>query len=117
MRAIVAALLMALVSMEANAELMKVTAYCPCVKCCGKSDGITASGEKASPGMVACNFLPFGTTVNIEGLGMYVVKDRGAKSLFGTVSKPIKHVDIYMESHVLARKFGSRRLDVQVVSK
>lgn len=23
------------------------TAYCPCVKCCGKSDGITASGVKA----------------------------------------------------------------------
>ena len=24
-----------------------ITAYCHCVKCCGKSDGITASGEKA----------------------------------------------------------------------
>lgn len=28
----------------------KLTAYCACEKCCGKSDGITASGTKATAG-------------------------------------------------------------------
>ena len=28
----------------------KLTAYCACEKCCGKSDGITASGTKATEG-------------------------------------------------------------------
>ena len=47
-----------------------ITAYCPCTKCCGKSDGITASGEKAVEGVTIAadtNILPFGTKVIIDG--------------------------------------------------
>lgn len=93
----------------------KITAYCACVKCCGKSDGITASGHKAKYGYIALNWLPFGTKVRIAGLGEFIVMDRGAKSLFGSKKNPIKHIDIYMTSHKEARKFGVKYAEVEIL--
>lgn len=57
----------------------KVTGYDPaCAHCCGKSDGITASGVKAAPGVTAAmKGVPFGTKLYIERLGTYTVQDRG----------------------------------------
>lgn len=94
----------------------KLTAYCACVKCCGKSDAITASGYKAKYGYVACNWLPFGTKVRIAGLGEFIVMDRGAKSLFGSKNNHIKHLDIYMASHKEARRFGVKYAEVEVIN-
>ena len=90
-----------------------VTFYDNCKLCCLKDEshpayGITASGELARPGHIACNWLPFGTVLKIEGLGVFTVKDRGAKSLFGTPKNPIKHVDVWVSSHVEARKLGKQ---------
>jgi 3D (Asp-Asp-Asp) domain-containing protein len=62
----------------------KLTAYCPCEICCGKSAGdagygITASGDVATEGVtIAMEGLPFGTRVFIEGVGERVVQDRGS---------------------------------------
>ena len=84
--------------------------------CCGKySDGITASGKKAAVGMVACNWLPFGTHVYIEGLGEYVVQDRGARKYFGSKSNHIKHLDVYMDDHEDAKRFGVQWREVTIV--
>ena len=57
----------------------RITGYDPfCSHCCGKSNGITASGTLASVGRtVAMSGIPFGTEIYIEGLGYYVVEDRG----------------------------------------
>ena len=99
----------------AYAEQWKITAYDACVKCCGKTDGITASGKIASAHRtVACNWLPFGTRVKIDGK-TYVVEDRGAKSLFGSKKNPIKHIDIFMRSHREAQLFGVKYLNVEVL--
>jgi 3D (Asp-Asp-Asp) domain-containing protein len=87
-------------------QIWKITAYCACVQCCGKTDAITASGQQARYGMVACNWLKFGTRVHIDGLGWFVVADRGAKSLFGSKKNHIKHLDVYMPTHNQARRFG-----------
>ena len=97
--------------------IYKVTAYCSCKRCCGKSDGITASGHKLKPGdkVVAGNWLPFGTKVKIEGLGVYSVQDRGAKSLFGSKNNHIKHLDVWMSNHKEALKFGVKWLKVEVL--
>ena len=71
-----------------------ITAYCACAKCCGKSDGITASGTKATQGRtVACNFLPFGTEVIING-HTYIVEDTGSKTVMGNHT-----FDIFFDSH------------------
>ena len=50
-----------------------------CAHCCGKTDGITASGVEAIIGRTVAmsKDIPFGTEVYIVGLGHYVVEDRG----------------------------------------
>ena len=58
-------------------EIYTIYAYCPCSQCCGKETGITASGTKATEGRTVAADLPFGTVVHIEGLGEYIVEDRG----------------------------------------
>lgn len=58
-----------------------ITGYDICVSCCGKTDGITASGAQAEVGRtVAANDLPFGTRLYIDGIGERVVEDRGGMS-------------------------------------
>jgi len=94
----------------------RITAYCGCSKCCGKwSDGHFASGRKVYVGGVACNWLPFGTKVIIDGLGTYTVEDRGAKSYFGSKSNHIKHLDVYFDSHEDAKQFGNQYRSVEIV--
>lgn len=84
----------------------KLTAYCACSKCCGKSDGITASGTKATQGRtVAMGGVPLGTKISINGK-TYVVEDRG--TVYG-------HVDIFFNSHSAALQFGKRYADVYLV--
>lgn len=76
----------------------KLTYYCSCSKCCGKSDGITASGKKAQEGItVASNSLPLGTKISING-HIYTVQDRG-----GMASNVI---DVFVSSHQKALNLG-----------
>ena len=50
-----------------------ITAYC--------NDGQSASGRANIPGQTcACNCLPFGAVIEIEGMGQFTVTDRGASS-------------------------------------
>lgn len=57
----------------------KITGYDTCAACCGKTDGITASGTMATVGRTcaASADLPFGTRLWIEGIGERIVEDRG----------------------------------------
>lgn len=84
----------------------KLTAYCACAKCCGKTDGITASGTKATQGRtVAMGGVPLGTKIRINGK-TYVVEDRG--TVYG-------HVDVFFNSHSAALQFGKKYADVYLV--
>ena len=85
--------------------LWRISHYCACQKCCGKSDGIMASGKKVYPGAIACNWLPFGTKVVINDK-TYIVEDRGAKSIFGSKNNHKKAIDIYCNSHKEALRKG-----------
>lgn len=79
----------------------KLTAYCSCTKCCGKSDGITASGKKAQAGRTVAvdrSLIPFGTELLING-ETYVAEDTG-----GAVKGNV--IDIYFDSHSEAMNFG-----------
>ena len=87
----------------------KITAYCSCHKCCGKSTGRTASGTTATAGRTVAapaNFA-FGTKLNIGG-HIYTVEDRG-----GAIKG--NKIDIYVSSHSEALQWGVRYLPVNVV--
>lgn len=84
----------------------KITAYCACVHCCGKTDGITASGARATAGRtVAMYGLPLGTKLKINGQ-IYVVEDRGT---------PYGHIDMYFDTHEQAIQFGVQYADVYIM--
>lgn len=87
----------------------KVTAYCSCEKCCGKTNGITASGTHATANRTIAtpSTFKFGTKVLINGT-TYTVEDRG-----GAIQG--NRIDIYMNSHSEALAFGVRYLYVEVL--
>lgn len=82
---------------------VNVTHYCACSKCCGKNaDGITASGKRVAPGMVAMSgHYPFGTVLVING-EVYTVEDQGGSG----IENDIARVDIYVEDHKQALRLG-----------
>lgn len=87
-----------------------ITAYCPCVKCCGKNDGITASGEKAIEGITIAtdSSIPFGTKIYINGVGERIVQDRG-----GAIKN--NRIDLYFDSHQEALNFGRQTKEVTIM--
>lgn len=94
---------------EVNGETYKITAYCSCSKCCGKTTGRTASGTQATAGrtIAAPSKFAFGTKLNIGGQ-IYTVEDRG-----GAIKG--NRIDIYVDSHSAALQWGVRYLPVSVV--
>ena len=82
-----------------------IYAYCPCVKCCGKTNGITASGTVATEGRTVASTLPFGTKIYIEGVGERIVEDRGGGITDGKI-------DLFMGSHEKALRHGVKKVDV-----
>jgi len=85
-----------------------IYAYCPCVKCCGKTNGVTASGTIATEGRTIASTLPFGTKLYIDGIGERIVEDRG-----GDIKG--KTIDLFMSDHNSALQFGVRKVDVYEV--
>lgn len=84
----------------------RITFYCPCSRCCGKDDGITASGVPATPGRTVANgVLPYGTRVLIEG-HEYVVEDRGVSG---------DQFDIFVSDHQEALERGLYYADVYII--
>ena len=83
-------------------QLFTVTAYCGCEKCCGKTDRITATGTYAVEGVTIAvdpTVIPYGSLVDIEGIGTFVAEDCG-----GAIKG--NKIDIYFEQHEDAMKFG-----------
>lgn len=95
----------------------RITAYCSCEICCGKwaenrPDGIVygASGEELVAGVSCASPLPFGTVVEIEGVGTYIVQDRTSSWVVDKYGENL--IDIYFDDHEAAREFGLQYHDV-----
>ena len=94
---------------------MRVTAYCPCRKCCGKySDGATtASGYRIRRGdaiVAADKKYSFGTEMIIDGYNggqAVVVRDRG-----GAIRE--NRLDVLFHSHKEALEWGVKYINVKV---
>jgi len=82
----------------------RLSFYCPCKRCCGKSDGITASGTHATQGRTVASGkeFPFGSVLVIDG-HEYVVEDRGVGN---------GKLDIFMDDHQECLRNGIQYKDV-----
>ena len=77
--------------------------------CCGKSDGITSIGVKATEGRTVAvdpDKIPYGSEVVING-HTYIAEDCG-----GAISG--NKVDIFFDTHQEALEFGVRYAEVEV---
>ncbi len=100
----------------------KITHYCPCKKCCGKSEsspwyGITATGTKATEGRTIAvdpKVIPYGTDVLVryeDGTEhIYTAEDCG-----GAIKK--NRIDVFMDSHQAALVEGVKHAEVYIVKE
>lgn len=77
---------------------------------------ITATGKTLENGMIANNFLEFGTKVYIEGLGLKTVEDRGSKKYFNAIDKidvfiPRNHGESDSEYYKRVNNLGRKNID------
>ncbi len=93
---------------------MRVTAYCPCPKCCGEySDGITACGYKIRPGdtfVAADRRYSFGTEMLIPGYS----NSRAVKVLDRGGAIKGNRLDVFFATHQEALEWGVKYLEVSV---
>lgn len=93
----------------------RYTHYCACATCNGNSNGVTSSGKRISNGMenpyyVACNWLPLGSVINVDGTN-YTVVDRGGSGL-STVGR----IDIFTpEGHSACYRYGTGSCSIEIV--
>lgn len=91
--------------------VFKTTAYCPCYGCSEGWGRHTSTGALASAGhtiAVDPRVIPYGTKVMIDGT-VYTAEDRG-----GGVRG--NHIDIYFNTHGETRQYGTRNVEVFLVS-
>ena len=96
-------------------KTLNTSAYCACMICCGKTNGITSSGNIAKEWytVAAGKAYPVGTVIYIPALadkpngGWFVVEDRG-----GAITD--NKIDVYMGSHSQALIFGRRSFECHI---
>lgn len=91
---------------------VRATAYDACVRCCGKTDGITRSGTKARVGQTIAvdpSVIPLGTKVYIPELGQVFTAEDTGGAIKGN------RIDIYMENHSQAEEFGVQNLQAYIL--
>lgn len=95
----------------ANQRWVTVTAYSSTLDQTDSTPFITASGTDVRDGIVACNFLRFGTRVrfpDIYGDKVFMVEDRMAL-------KNSHKIDVWFETREDAKQFGVKKLKVEVL--
>jgi|SRR3989344_4543061 len=88
------------------------TAYSSTVDQTDDTPFITASGTYVRDGIVAANFLPFGTVIKIPELfgdKIFVVEDR--------MHKRFSHrLDIWFPERQMAKEFGIKQIRIEIIS-
>ncbi|NLZ69678.1 MAG: hypothetical protein GX903_11885 [Spirochaetales bacterium] len=94
--------------------VFKITGYCACKKCCGKTNGITASGTHVTANRtigVDPKQIPYGTKIKIGDSDIeYVAEDCGG-------GDNTNHIDIYFNTHQDALMWGVKYLEVFIIEK
>ena len=93
-------------------RIVWVTAYTSRQCETDKTPYITASNKRVRDGVVACNFLRFGTKIqfpDLFGKKIFVVEDRMAR-------RKKNHVDIWFKRLKDARRFGKKRAVIKIIT-
>lgn len=96
---------------ERYTSVRTVTAYTSTVDQCDSTPFITANGTRVHDGIVAANWLKFGTRVRIPemfGDKVFIVTDRMNPRF-------ADRMDIWMDNYDNAIKFGTRHLTIEVL--
>lgn len=102
----------ALLARATRIDDVTVTHYCTCVECCGKSDGITASGLRATPGVTVAvdpDVIPLGADVLVD-YGDGEIHYYRADDVGGAIQG--NRIDLCMESHEAALQAGVKTATV-----
>ncbi|MDO4270903.1 MAG: 3D domain-containing protein [Eubacteriales bacterium] len=89
----------------------KLTFYCPCAVCNGRSDGKTAAGTTMTEGRtiaVDSSVIPLGSRVYIEGYGVFIAEDTG-----GAIKS--NKIDVCVSSHDRAYELGVQYANVYLL--
>lgn len=92
--------------------IVSASAYSSSVDETDDTPFITAKGTYVRDGIVAANFLPFGTAIKIPaiyGNKIFVVEDR-------MNSRYNLNVDVWFPSKELAKQFGRKTIKIEIVS-
>jgi 3D (Asp-Asp-Asp) domain-containing protein len=87
------------------------TAYSSTVDQTDSTPFITASGTRVKDGIIAANFLPFGTAIKIPELygdKVFIVTDRMNKRYW-------YNIDLWFPERHLAKEFGVKRVKIEVL--
>ena len=88
-----------------------ITAYTSSFEECDDTPFITASGTRTRDGIIACNFLPFGTRVRIPelfGTREFTVEDRMAR-------RKSDYVDVWVPERETALVLGKTRTTIEII--
>lgn len=102
----------ALLARATRLDDVMVTHYCTCFECCGKDDGITASGLMVTPGVTVAvdpDVIPLGADVLVDygdGEIQYYRADDTGGAIKGN------KIDLCMESHEAALQAGVKTATV-----
>lgn len=102
----------ALLARATRIDNVTVTHYDCCVECCGKDDGITASGVRATPGVTVAvdpSVIPLGADVLVD-YGDGDIKYYRADDVGGAVKD--NHIDLCVGSHQEAVELGRKTATV-----
>lgn len=89
-----------------------ITAYSSTVGQTDSTPFITASNTRVRDGIIANNYLPFGTKVRmpeIYGDKIFIVEDRMNRK------KSNYHIDIWFPSYLEAKEFGAQRTYIEIL--
>ncbi len=93
--------------------LVRATAYSSTADQTDSTPFVTASGTYVRDGIIATNFLPFGTQIRMPDLygdKIFVVEDRMNKRYW-------HNIDIWFPERQLAREFGVKTITIEVVTE
>lgn len=102
----------ALLARATRIDNVTVTHYDCCVECCGKDNGITASGVRATPGVTVAvdpDVIPLGADVLVD-YGDGDIKYYRADDVGGAVKG--NHIDLCVGSHQEAVELGRKTATV-----